>query len=70
MGEEKNKFSGMTLNEMLFEAGLIKEFDKAVKEKNESALIQVLQKINIPTQNAKKIINTIFNDLKKYGFRE
>jgi hypothetical protein len=70
MGEEKNKFSGMTLNEMLFEAGLIKEFDKAVKEKNETALIQVLQKINIPTQNAKKIINTIFNDLKKYGFRE
>ena len=69
MGEEKNKFSGMTLNEMLFEAGLIKEFDKAVKEKNETALIQVLQKINIPTQNAKKIINTIFNDLKKYGFR-
>jgi len=70
MGGEKNKYSGMTLNEMLFEAGLIKEFDKAVKEKNELALIQILQKVNISAKNGKKIIKTIFNNPGKYGFKE
>lgn len=68
MREEKNKYIGMTLNEMLFETNLMGEFDRALNARNKAALVQILHKINIPNRNAKKIIKAIFDNPRKYGY--
>jgi hypothetical protein len=66
---EEKKYSGMTLNEMLFESGLLKDFDKAVKDKNRPKLIEILKKIDIENKNADGIVETIFSSPSKYGYK-
>ena len=63
MKNKENEYSGMSLNEMLFDAGVISDFDAAVKERNETVLVEILGKVNIPPDNAKKIVKTIFDNL-------
>lgn len=67
--DKKKQYTGMSLNEMLFDTGLLKEFDIAIKDKNEAELINILSKVNISLESAKKIIKTIFDDPIKYGFK-
>lgn len=62
------KYKGMTLNEMLFEANLINDFETAIKIRDVRQAMEVLSKINILKDDAEKIINTIFQNPKKFGF--
>jgi hypothetical protein len=40
-----NEFSGMTVNERLFHAGLRDDFDKSVTEQDKEKLIFILEKM-------------------------
>lgn len=55
-----NKFSGMTVNERLYMSGLMDEFDKAVRERNVSAVKVILKEIEI---NDKNNVNAILKNL-------
>ena len=60
-------FSGMTLNERLFEAKLLKEFDSAVEQKDKERLINILTKVDISGDEAEKTVTTILENPQDYG---
>ena len=68
MDSDKKEYSGMTLNEMLYEAGLMKDFDSAIRKKDKTALIRILKSVNIAEKSASKIIESIFSNPEKYGY--
>lgn len=68
MEKEKKKYLGMTLNEMLFKSGLMQDFDDAAKKRDRTKLLEILQKIEIDTQEREKIIETILSSPEKYGY--
>lgn len=59
-------YSGMTLNERLFKSGLMDQFDKAVKLRNKSLLVEILKKVNLEQKTAEQTIETIFKNPGKY----
>ena len=56
-------YSGMTVNERLVVSGLYKEFEQAIKNKDNNALINVLKKISLNDKD-------IDGYLKKYKMQE
>ncbi|TMB40257.1 MAG: hypothetical protein E6J58_05630 [Deltaproteobacteria bacterium] len=43
-------YSGMTVNERLFAAGLLDDFDAAVMRWDKEAVLNLLQKVEVPTR--------------------
>lgn len=43
----ENKYAGMTVNERLYESGLMDEFDKAVAERDVDKVISILTKVDL-----------------------
>lgn len=41
------KYKGMTVNERLYVSNYLEDFDKAVKDKNIKAIIEILKKVEI-----------------------
>lgn len=64
MEESSKKYSAMTVNERLFEAGLLNDFDKAVKKRNISKLLEILTKVELTHEQAQRIIDNKFRDKK------
>ena len=60
-------YSGMTLNERLYEAGLMVAYDSAVKEKDRNKLFKILRQVALEGEEAAYIINTVLQNPKKYG---
>ncbi len=54
----------MTLNERLFEANLLEEFDSAVEQKDKERLINILIKVEISRDEAEKTVSTILGNKK------
>lgn len=42
-----NKYAGMTVNERLYVAGLLDEFEEAVSDKNTEKSIRILKKVEL-----------------------
>ena len=51
-----NKYAGMTVNERLYVAGLLDEFEKAVSDKNTEKVIRILKKVELTDDNIKPIL--------------
>lgn len=52
----QNKYAGMTVNERLYQSGLLDEFDRAVSEKNTDAAISILKEVELTDENIKPIL--------------
>ena len=63
-----SKYDGMTVNERLFEAKLLDEYDSAVKKRDKKALVKILKKVTLSEEQANAIIDAIFSNPKKYGY--
>lgn len=61
-------YSGMTLNERLYIAKLMDEFNSAIKRNDKENVIEILKKVDLDSTEAAFIINTIYNNPKKYGY--
>ncbi|HNT22182.1 MAG TPA: hypothetical protein PKL70_17220 [Saprospiraceae bacterium] len=59
------KYSGMTVNERLYQSGLMNEYDKAVKGKNEEKIISILTMLEIDKKSINAILNKIKNSRRK-----
>ncbi|BAV34404.1 hypothetical protein SCL_2115 [Sulfuricaulis limicola] len=63
--ENENKpnspYSAMTVNERLFEAGLMEEFDKAAFVHDEAKIREVLAKVDLGPEAADKVIEWVKN---------
>ena len=63
-----SKYDGMTVNERLFEAKLLEEYDSAVKKRDKKALVKILKKVAFSEEQANVTIDAIFSNPKKYGY--
>jgi hypothetical protein len=62
------RLDGMTVNERLFEFGLIDAFDAAVNSRNREQAISVLIRAKLSREQASQTVNAVFADPKRYGF--
>jgi hypothetical protein len=56
---EKTDYRAMTVNERLFAAGLIEQFDRAVKRKDQSLVIEILAKVDVSRTDATAIVERL-----------
>lgn len=65
--QQESRFAGMTLNERLFEAGLLSEWSAAALSRNRARMIELLGKVDLGDQ-AESITDTVLSNPGKYGF--
>lgn len=60
-------YSGMTVNERLFSAGIMADWDLAAKSRDRKCMIELLSSVGLADQ-AEQIADTILSNPKRYGF--
>jgi hypothetical protein len=63
-----NRYSGMTVNERLFKADLMSEFDEAAKKRNKNRMVAILKEVELTEAQANEISETIIKNPSKYGY--
>jgi hypothetical protein len=58
----KEEICGMTVNERLYLSGLLDDFEKAAKRRDEAELKSILEKVHLNSESIKAIIE---NELSK-----
>ena len=66
MGDDR--FRGMNTNERLFEAGLLAQWDEAVRAKDAATMTDILVRVAITEDGAKQIVATVLANPKRYGY--
>ena len=61
------QLTGMTVNERLYEASLMPEWDAAARSRNKKRMVELLGKVDLADQ-AELIAGTILSNPAKYGF--
>ncbi len=64
---ERPNYSGMTINERLFSAGLLHEFDAETRLGNRTAMITILRRVDLSEREAAVTVDTILADPSRYG---
>jgi hypothetical protein len=67
METDGGKYAGMTVNERLYEAGVIEEWDKAASSKDRERMIELLAKVELAEQ-AEQIAEAALSGFKSDGF--
>ena len=60
-------YSGMTVNERLFSAGVMADWDSAAISRNRKCMIELLGRVGL-AEHAEKIADTILSNPERYGF--
>ncbi len=63
---DPSRYVGMTVNEPLFEAGLMDAFETAARARDRSEMIRVLTQLDV--EGAAWSADTILKNPTKYGF--
>jgi hypothetical protein len=58
----QNKYLGMTVNDRLFHAGLLDDFDKSIEEQDKTKLVLILEKVFLSRENIEAIIEKYTKD--------
>lgn len=66
--EAESNFPGMTLNERLFAARLLSEFDTAARQRARATMISLLVKVGLSESDAAASSDAILADPKLYGY--
>lgn len=61
------RYSGMTVNERLYDAGLLDRFNAAARDRNRDAMIALLASVGLE-DDAPRITDTILANPTKYGY--
>ena len=64
---DKPDFAGMTVNERLYAAGLMDEFDAALRARDRARIIAVLERVALSKEDATFSADTILGNPKRYG---
>ena len=64
----RKQFAGMTVNERLFEAGLLETFNQTARERNREAMLSILLKVELTTEQAAETTDTILANPVHYGY--
>ncbi|MDG2286452.1 MAG: hypothetical protein P8N43_13130 [Alphaproteobacteria bacterium] len=65
-----SEFAGMTVNERLFHAGVMDQFDAAIDARNKDDAISILQQTELPIEAATETVTAILNNPEMYGYSE
>ena len=68
MNSDKPDYSGMTGNERLYAAGLLPEWDAAVKSRNRERMMQLLGEVGLSEDEAALAADAVLANPKRYGF--
>lgn len=60
-------YSGMTVNERLFAAGLMSDFEAAVRSRDRARIISVLTRVALSKEDAAFTADTILGNPARYG---
>lgn len=58
----------MTVNERLFEAELMSEFDEAATERNKTRMVDILKKVGLTDVQANEASEAIIQNPLMYGY--
>jgi hypothetical protein len=61
-------YAGMTVNERLYAAGLIKAWDAAVTKRDRAKMLEILTATELTAEQAAFTADTTLADPEKYGF--
>ena len=61
-------YTGMTVNERLFAAELLGEFDAAVRGRDRGRMVEILKRVQIPEAEAESTVERLLTDPQKYGY--
>jgi hypothetical protein len=61
------KYAGMTVNERLVEAGLLDDFDSAVRHENKDKMVALLVRVDIELHDAIRTAEEIISHPTRYG---
>jgi hypothetical protein len=63
----QSQYAGMTVNERLFTAGLLRDWDRAINSGDREAAIDILNRVDV--DNASATVDTVLANPGFYGFR-
>ncbi|HVF58268.1 MAG TPA: hypothetical protein VNJ70_00410 [Thermoanaerobaculia bacterium] len=63
-----SKYEAMTVNARLFTAGLMDEWDAAVRRRDRAAMISILRRVDLPEEDAAWSVDLILENPSAYGF--
>jgi hypothetical protein len=62
-----SRYSGMTVNERLFEAGIMDQWTTAAELRDRNRMIELLGQVELSEQ-AEQVVDTILANPRRYGF--
>ena len=65
--EAESSYDGMTINERLFVAGVLDQFDAAVRLGDRDKMIELLETVRIDSAGARRTADTILAHPTRYG---
>jgi hypothetical protein len=68
MSEERPDYAGMTVNERLYVAGLLSEFEAAIESGDRQQAVEILGRVALGEIGAAETVDTILRDPSKYGY--
>ena len=63
----KEIYAAMTVNERLFVAGLLVQFDKATQTGNRAEMIELLRRVEIDIEESDRIVDAVLRHPTRYG---
>ncbi len=66
--KEDADYSGMTLNERLFAAGLLDQFDAAARRRDRAQLVELLKLVQLNQTEAEASADALLEKPEKYGY--
>ena len=66
--DDSSHYAGMTVNERLNEAGLLSEFDQAVRLRDREWMLDILKKVGMTLEQAEYTAGTILDNSAHYGY--
>jgi hypothetical protein len=66
--DDSPDYSGMTVNERLFVAGLLNRFDAAARQRDRQQLVEILKLVQMTSAEAESTVNALLENPQKYGY--
>ncbi len=64
----EENYAGMTVNERLYAAGLVDEFDAAVERGDKDEVVRLLQAVHLSARGAQETADALFANPARYGY--
>ena len=64
----ESKYGGMTVNERVFAAGLLDQYDRAKKLRDRDAMLNILTRVEMSLDQAEETVDAFLANPEFYGY--